>query len=72
MDARIEIIINGEKRELPVGWTVKELLDDLELDRRRVAVELNREILKREKWDTTEIKENDAIEIVHFVGGGGS
>lgn len=72
MDTRIEILINGEKRELPAGWTMKELLEDLELNRQRVAVELNREILEREKWDVTEIKDDDAIEIVHFVGGGGN
>jgi sulfur carrier protein len=51
--------------------TVAELLDTLDIDPRRVAVELNLVVLKRQAYATTRIRPGDSMEIVNFVGGGG-
>lgn len=66
----IEIRLNGEVRQIPKGQTVLELLQSLNLPVDRVAVELNREILKRERWAETVIPEGAELEVVYFVGGG--
>ncbi|HXV64928.1 MAG TPA: sulfur carrier protein ThiS [Vicinamibacteria bacterium] len=66
----MRIRLNGEHRELPESISVARLLDDLELDRDRVAVELNRRILSRAEHDAVKLSDNDEMEIVTFVGGG--
>jgi len=65
----VDIAINGENRSVSAR-TVKELLDSLEIDAKRVAVELNMEILPKADYVTRTIADGDRIEIVHFVGGG--
>lgn len=65
----MNIELNGETRSVPAG-TVKELLESLEIDSKRVAVELNMEILPKADYETRTIADGDKIEIVHFVGGG--
>ena len=67
---RIEIVINGEARTTSSGQTVLGLLAELNLDPARVAVELNRGIVKQPLWPTTEVPPGAQIEIVQFVGGG--
>jgi thiamine biosynthesis protein ThiS len=64
------ISLNGETRELPGPLTVSALLAQLDIDARRVAVELNLVVLKRTAFESTSIGEGDEIEIVNFVGGG--
>jgi thiamine biosynthesis protein ThiS len=64
------VTINGEHREVPDGLNVTALLDLLGMRRDRVAIELNRDILPRAKWQETQVQSNDSFEIVHFVGGG--
>lgn len=64
------ITLNGDPYELPGPTTVSELLRRLDIDPRRVAVELNLEVLKRAAFDTATIREGDTVEIVNFVGGG--
>ena len=66
----MEILINGENREVPSPINVRELLRLLELKEDRVAVELNREIVRREKWAQIPLREQYRLEIVQFVGGG--
>ena len=66
----MNVIINGERREIPDGMTVRKLIEYLELKEERIAVEWNREILRRAEWDETLIQEGDILEIVHFVGDG--
>jgi thiamine biosynthesis protein ThiS len=66
----IQIVVNGQLRAAPRGGTVVELLVWLGIDGGRVAVELNRSIVRREDWDKTEVGEGAALEIVQFVGGG--
>jgi len=62
--------INGEEREIPGGSSIRDLLVDLDLNPSLVVVERNREIVERERYDEVEIEEGDALELVHFVGGG--
>jgi len=62
--------INGEKKEIRAGLTVAALLEELGIRAGRVVVELNRDILARDLHNATLLKEGDAVEIVHFVGGG--
>ncbi len=66
----IEVLINGKKRQVPEQRTIDDLLGDLGLSLDQVAVELNREIIKRADWGSRVIRRGDEIEIVHFVGGG--
>lgn len=65
----MEVIINGEQQNVPQA-TMLELLEQLQIDPRRVAVELNADILPKGEYATRKINEGDRIEIVHFVGGG--
>jgi sulfur carrier protein len=66
----IEIVLNGEARAVPEGTTVLGLLALLELDPARVAVELDREIIRKPMWEGTGLKTGSRLEIVQFVGGG--
>jgi thiamine biosynthesis protein ThiS len=63
------ITVNGDARELPTGATVAQLLEELKFTPRNVAVELNRRLLRSDRY-TTQLTEGDAVEIVTFVGGG--
>lgn len=62
--------INGESRELPDQLTLGGLIARLGMKPDRIAVELNLQIVGRDRWDTTTLKDGDRLEIVHFVGGG--
>jgi thiazole synthase len=66
----MNIIINGEARAVQAGVTLEGLLDTLGIDRRKVAVERNLEIVPRSAYSETEVGEGDKLEIVHFIGGG--
>lgn len=66
----ISIILNGETRKVAAGATVASLVRSLDLAPGRVAVERNREIAPRGSWDDVLLQEGDALEVVHFVGGG--
>ncbi len=66
----MQVTINGERRELAGPMTVSSLLKQLRIDARRVAVELNRRILKRDEFDDAAVSDGDELEVVHFVGGG--
>ena len=65
----MQLIINGDGRTVS-ATTVAQLLTELGLDARAVVVELNRTIIRRAAVGATPIAEGDAVEIVHFVGGG--
>jgi thiamine biosynthesis protein ThiS len=67
----LQITLNGDAHEVAGPLTISELLDRLNIDARRVAVERNLVVLKREAFAHTAIAEGDEIEIVNFVGGGG-
>ncbi len=66
----MKLEINGELRLVPASATVRELLENLSIKPDRIAVELNRRIVRRHEWDRIALKDNDKIEIVQFVGGG--
>ena len=66
----MRIVLNGEEREVADGVTVAALLETLDVPRRYVAVELNREIVPRARHPETVLAEGDRIEIVTMVGGG--
>ena len=66
----IEIVLNGEPRSTREGETVLGLLAELQIDPERVAIELDRRILKRPLWVDTALRPGVEIEIVQFVGGG--
>ena len=66
----IEVRLNGKPRRIAAGLTVGALLDSLDLKRELVVVELNREILKRERYGEVAVSAGDNVELVHFVGGG--
>ena len=69
-DTALGITLNGEGRRVPAPLTVAGLLDRLGLDRRKVAVERNEEIVPRSLYDATRLAEGDQLEVVHFIGGG--
>jgi thiamine biosynthesis protein ThiS len=64
------ITLNGESRALTPGATVASLLEAIGLDQRKVAVERNLEIVPRSAYGATALAPGDALEIVHFIGGG--
>ena len=66
----MRIKLNGEPYESSEEIAVAELLNRLEIQQARVAVELNMDILPKQDYATTRLKEGDRLEVVHFVGGG--
>ena len=66
----MRIQVNGEAREVEEGTTVGGLVRQLALAPERLAVELNREVVRRARWEETALADGDKIEVVHFVGGG--
>jgi sulfur carrier protein len=66
----IEIRLNGETRQVPEGLNIPGLLQHIRIHADRVAVELNREIVRKSEWDATRIEAGAEVEVVHFVGGG--
>ncbi|MGR3218539.1 MAG: sulfur carrier protein ThiS [Candidatus Anammoxibacter sp.] len=67
---QMHITVNGENKESEEGTSIQRLLKDLAIEKDRVAVELNSNIVPRQRLDQTILHENDKIEIVTFVGGG--
>ena len=66
----MKVFINGEIKEISGEVNLTELLEKFSLPRERVAVELNKEVVRKNDWETIRVKDADEIEIVHFVGGG--
>jgi thiamine biosynthesis protein ThiS len=62
--------VNGESREVPASITLSEFVRFLALAPERLAIELNRQVVRRADWQQTPLKDGDRVEIVHFVGGG--
>ena len=66
----IQVQVNGKERKVQSGLSVHQLVESFDLDPKLIVVELNREILSRDQFDDVEVSEGDAVELVHFVGGG--
>ena len=70
MKKKIKIKINGKINKIDDKTNLSVLLRDLKVPLRKVAIELNREIVDKKKLDKIFLKTNDKLEIVHFIGGG--
>jgi thiamine biosynthesis protein ThiS len=68
----MKLVINGEERSFSDDLTLAALVDQLGLKADRVAVELNHNIVRRDAWAATTLRDGDRLEVVHFVGGGGA
>lgn len=66
----MKIYLNGEAREVPDNLTAAQLVDELGLTDKRIAMEVNMEIVPRSGYGTHTLQENDKVEIVHAIGGG--
>ena len=66
----MELMVNGKKLEVTDGATITALLEELNINPLRVAVQLNLEIIKRERYDTTTLRAGDKLEIITFMAGG--
>ena len=66
----MRLIINGEEQQFAASLTLAALIAQLDLRADRVAIELNRAIVPRDRWPATALSDGDRLEIVHFVGGG--
>ncbi|MFZ0061271.1 MAG: sulfur carrier protein ThiS [Pyrinomonadaceae bacterium] len=64
------LLLNGERREVADGSSLAQLIETLGPAPEQIAIELNQSVVRRSEWSTTELKEGDRIEVVHFVGGG--
>ena len=67
---KIKIKLNGKEKKIEYNYKIKNLINDLKIPLKKVAIELNQEILDKKKLNRIKIKKNDKIEIVHFIGGG--
>jgi len=68
----LQVYLNGESQELPETTSLAQLVEQLELVPQRIAIELNRVVVRRADWSSTTLRDGDRLEIVHFVGGGSS
>ncbi|QKT03331.1 sulfur carrier protein ThiS [Ectothiorhodospiraceae bacterium 2226] len=66
----MEIVLNGEPRDVAEGTSVAQLLGDMGLAQKRLALEINREIVPRSTFETRRLAAGDSVEIVHAIGGG--
>lgn len=66
----MRVYLNGEAKSIEDGLTLTQLVSQLDLPALRIAIELNRTVVRRFEWEKTKLSEDDRIEIVHFVGGG--
>ena len=70
LDGSAGVVINGEQRRVPEGTSLAQLIAEIGLDPRKVAVERNLEIVPRSTFGELIVEDGDSFEIVHFVGGG--
>ena len=66
----MQVYVNGEAKEFSDPTSLAELITQLDLPAARIAVELNRNVVRRGEWSATILQDDDRLEIVHFVGGG--
>jgi len=67
---KIEIKVNGKFKSIPQNYKISNLVKDLKIPLKKVAIELNQEIIDKKKISKIILKKKDKIEIVHFIGGG--
>ena len=67
---KIKIKINGKFKSVPENYKISDLLSDIKIPLKKVAIELNKEIIDKKNINKINLKKDDKIEIVHFIGGG--
>ena len=67
---KIKIKLNGKSKMIRGDYKIKDLISDLKIPIKKVAIELNQEILDKKELHKTKLKRDDKVEIVHFIGGG--
>ena len=67
---KIKIKINGKLKTIEVNSKLSSIIKNLKIPLKKVAIELNNEIVDKKKLDNINLKKNDKIEVVHFIGGG--
>ena len=67
---KIKIKLNGKEKQITKDSKISKLINDLKIPIKKVAIELNQEILDKKKLNKIKLKKNDKVEIVHFIGGG--
>ena len=66
----MRIQVNGQPREAEDSMNLRDLIETLDLKPEQIAIELNQTVIRRMRWQSTILREDDKVEIVHFVGGG--
>ncbi|MDA7638050.1 sulfur carrier protein ThiS [Candidatus Pelagibacter sp.] len=67
---KIKIKVNGKFKSIPVNYKISDLIKDLKIPLKKVAIELNQEIIVKKNISKISLKKDDKMEIVHFIGGG--
>ncbi len=66
----MKVLVNGEPKEIEEYISLSQLLRKLDLPSERIAIELNKNVVRKKEWEEVKVRADDKIEIVHFVGGG--
>ncbi|EKU48607.1 sulfur carrier protein ThiS [Staphylococcus massiliensis] len=66
----MKVQVNGETHEFQEGTTISDIIDHFNIESKRMAVELNEQVIKRSEWSERKIEPNDKLELLEFVGGG--
>ena len=67
---KIKIKVNGKSKSIPENYKISDLVKELKIPLKKVAIELNQEIMDKKKISKITLKKDDKMEIVHFIGGG--
>ena len=67
---KIQIRVNGKVKSIPAKYSILDLVKNLNIPIKKVAIELNQEIIDKKRTSNIKLKKDDKIEIVHFIGGG--
>jgi sulfur carrier protein len=66
----IDVVVNGQSMQINKDITIQKLIENLQIQDKVMAAAINMEVVKKDAWEVTQIKENDKIEFLQFVGGG--
>jgi thiamine biosynthesis protein ThiS len=66
----MKVLINGETKEISDSLSLSELLRYFSLPQERIAIELNKEVIRKKDWEEIKVNDGDQLEVIHFVGGG--
>lgn len=66
----MKVFINGETKEITNQLNLSDLLKLFSLPQERIAIELNKEVVRKKDWETIQVSDGDKLEVIHFVGGG--